>query len=223
MAAKRVSKERDLKYKSICTRIDQAMLSRKIKTRNLFRMIKDIIRAILRTKNSIKNSQLVSSDIEDSFLEIYHKCKNYTMTSIERMYALYKATEYIVQNQIPGDIVECGVWKGGSMMLIAHTLIKFGDYNRGLYLFDTFEGMPSPSEKDIAYDDVPASVLLSQQDKNDESSIWSYAPLEEVKKNMLTLGYDNENIHFIRGKVEDTLADNAPESISLLRLDTELV
>jgi O-methyltransferase len=184
-------------------------------------MIKKIIRAILRIKEPIKDSQLVISDIEDSFLEIYEKCKNYTMTSIERMYALYKATEYIVRNEIPGDIVECGVWKGGSMMLIAYILKKFGDYNRDLYLFDTFEGMPSPGEKDISYDDIPASILLSQQERNDESSIWSYAPLEEVEKNMLKVGYNNENIHFIKGKVEDTLADNAPECISLLRLDTD--
>lgn len=52
-------------------------------------------------------------DNDENFIEIYRKYKNYTITPKERMYALYKAVQYIVDSKIPGDFVECGVWKGG--------------------------------------------------------------------------------------------------------------
>ena len=57
------------------------------------------------------------ADVEPEFLELYIRCREYTMTSWERLYALHKAVQYIVANAIPGDLVECGVWRGGSMRL----------------------------------------------------------------------------------------------------------
>ncbi len=83
------------------------------------------------------------------FMDIYTFCKPYTMTSVERMYALYKGVEYIVKNDIPGDFVECGVWKGGSSMLIAMTLLKFGVNDRVIWMYDTFEGMSEPGKEDM--------------------------------------------------------------------------
>jgi len=95
--------------------------------------------------------------LEKEFLEIYEKCKDFTMTSIERMFSLYKAVEYVVKNKIPGDIVECGVWKGGSMMLCALTLLKMNDTLRKIYLYDTYQGMTEPKEKDLrSYDNFKA-------------------------------------------------------------------
>ncbi len=68
--------------------------------------------------------KIFPKDIEKEFREIYAKCKDYTMTSMERMYALYCAVEYAVNSNIQGDFVECGIWKGGSSMLMALTLLK---------------------------------------------------------------------------------------------------
>jgi O-methyltransferase len=65
----------------------------------------------------------------------------YTMTSPERIATLCQAVEHLVQSEIEGDIVECGVWRGGSMMGAAMTLRRH-EHLRRLYLFDTFEGMP---------------------------------------------------------------------------------
>ena len=95
------------------------------------------------------------------------------------------------------------------------------DDNRHLYLFDTFEGMTKPTDKDIDYTGAAASILLKNSVKSDESSFWCYAPLESVEKNLQKTGYDNEKIHFIKGKVEETIPDKAPKTISLLRLDTD--
>jgi O-methyltransferase len=67
---------------------------------------------------------------------------------------------YVVRQQVPGDIVECGVWQGGSMMAIARTLIELGETDRHLHLYDTFEGMSEPTEHDRRQDGRSAAELL---------------------------------------------------------------
>ena len=71
------------------------------------------------------------------------------MTSEDRIYSLYLSINYIIKNKILGDFVECGVWKGGSMMLAAK-LLKHHKSDRLIYLYDTFEGMPEPGQYDFA-------------------------------------------------------------------------
>src|SRR6195256_299331 len=92
-----------------------------------------------------------SADMESDaqFVSIYARTKPFTMTTMSRMYALYKATEYVTKGHITGDIVECGVWRGGSSMLVALALQVYGVRDRNLYLYDTFDGMPQPTEHDI--------------------------------------------------------------------------
>ncbi|TAN19158.1 MAG: macrocin O-methyltransferase, partial [Chitinophagaceae bacterium] len=51
------------------------------------------------------------ADMEPKFIEYFEKCKNYTRTSIERMYSVYKSVEYVVKNNLEGDMVECGTWR----------------------------------------------------------------------------------------------------------------
>lgn len=81
----------------------------------------------------IKKNTQAYPDLEQSFKQIYEVCKAETMTSIERMYALYKACEYVHQNQLNGDYVECGVWRGGSSMLAALTLKNLQDEKRNFF------------------------------------------------------------------------------------------
>lgn len=160
-------------------------------------------------------------DLDDSIVDIIQKVQPFTQTSIERLAALCEAVKYVTENQISGDIVECGVWKGGSMMAVAHTLLLLKDDSRHLHLFDTFEGMTKPSEEDISLSGEIASELLKANQKEDQASIWCYAPLDFVEASVNSVGYDPRKTHFIKGKVEDTIPDQAPETISLLRLDTD--
>lgn len=156
------------------------------------------------------------------FEDIYLFCKPYTMTSIERMFALYKATEYIIKNNIEGDFVECGVWRGGSTMVVLKTLQKHNITNRKIWLFDTFEGMSTPTEDDKDFNNKSASLQLNKSRKTSENYIWAYATLEDVKKNISLTGYPIQNISFIKGKVEDTLPNNNYfKACSILRLDTD--
>lgn len=172
------------------------------------------------TKKEVQMSPDITLDKD--FMEIYSKCRPYTMTSIERMYSLYKAIEYTVDNNIQGDFVECGVWRGGSSMLIALSLLKKGITNREIYLYDTFEGMSEPTEADFAsFANKSAQQLLDESDKAKEDSVWCYSPIDSVKANLMSTGYPEKNLRFVKGKVEDTLPYIAPSIIALLRLDTD--
>jgi O-methyltransferase len=166
---------------------------------------------------SIDRSQ---SDIEPEFLELYLICKPKTMTSVERMYALCKAVEYIARQDIVGDIVECGVWRGGSAMLAALTLQRRGDRRRHLYLYDTYKGMSEPADIDVNVLGSSARErwVVAQRD---DYNAWAYAPLEEVEKNIRSTGFPMDRVHLIAGKVEDTIPTTMPKQIALLRLDTD--
>lgn len=148
--------------------------------------------------------------------------KEMTMTSPERLVSLSRAVEYISKNNIIGDIVECGVWRGGSMMLAAKKLISLNETNRHLFLFDTFEGMSAPDSRDVsAIDNISAKILLDETDKMQGDNVWCYSSLDEVKSNLRTTQYPEENIHYFKGRVEDTLPEKIIGSIALLRLDTD--
>ena len=161
-------------------------------------------------------------DMDERFKEIYDECKAYTTTSIERMYALYKAVEYIIHKQIPGDFAECGVWRGGSTMIMAHTLLKAQqNATRNIYLYDTFAGMTKPTEKDVCISDASPALNTWKKMQKKNYNTWAYSPLDEVKTNMFMTGYPEDNIILVKGKVEDTIPGTVPERIALLRLDTD--
>jgi O-methyltransferase len=163
----------------------------------------------------------INSEHEPEFRELYEKCKPFTMTTVETMFALYKSVEYIIKNDIPGDFAECGVWKGGSAMMMALMLQKAKRTGNKIYLYDTFEGMPEPGAFDKDFQDQHASVEWNQTTREQGKSSWCYAPVEEVKQNLAQTGYPAENLVFIKGKVEDTIPANLPRALALLRLDTD--
>jgi hypothetical protein len=142
-----------------------------------------------------------------------------TMTSHEKLYALILATRYVVASHIPGAMVECGVWRGGSMQAVARTLLERGATDRELHLYDTFEGMPEPTEKDQRYDGRAASDLLESSDKT--AQVWAVASLEDVQAGMAETGYPLERVHYHPGRVEETIPGDAPGEIAILRLDTD--
>ena len=98
----------------------------------------------------LNRSDLVKDkDFQGIYSKVGTRKSKYTLTSMERCYSLYKAIQYIIKGDIQGDIVECGVWRGGSAMLAALTLIQNNQTHRKIYLYDTYEGMPKPTDKDV--------------------------------------------------------------------------
>ena len=154
------------------------------------------------------------------FKALLNEVSEYTMTSNLRIFALYQSIKYIINNKIEGDIVECGVWKGGSMMLVAKMLKKV-NLIKTLYLYDTFEGMTNPGEFDYASNlkknkNNHASMLIKR-----DSNLLCLSSLDEVMNNLFSTNYEKSRINFIKGDVKDTLQRDTPSNISLLRLDTD--
>jgi O-methyltransferase len=152
-------------------------------------------------------------------LEIINGVGKYTMTSPGNILALINSIKYVIQNNIQGEIVECGVWNGGSMMAAAQTLLALNNIKRKLYLYDTFDDFSTPEEMDISYDGIHGSEVLKKLSSN--GNIWRAPDENTVKNNLRQTGYPEELILFIKGKVENTIPETIPEKIALLRLDTD--
>lgn len=156
-------------------------------------------------------------DLEKEFFDLQKKIAPYTMTALESQIAMYRAVQYICSNDVEGDLVECGVWKGGASMLMSAVLKKEGS-DKTIWMYDTYEGLPEPTKDDVRFDGIPAMFKWNSQ-KREGGSDWAYASLEEVKSNMKAIGYGH--MRYVKGKVEDTIPEEIPEKISLLRLDTD--
>jgi len=131
----------------------------------------------------------------------------YSKTSRERLTAMARACQHIDVEEIDGDIVECGVWKGGNLIL-ARVLCPA----RTCWLFDTFTGMAGRSKYDVNRSGISVGTGKSA------------VSIEEVTENFRATGtYDADKLVFVKGQVEDTLLydENLPPRIALLRLDTD--
>jgi O-methyltransferase len=172
---------------------------------------------------SLKDANVSFTDIDNSeFWEFYEIVKPYTMVSIPNLYSLYNSVIYVVKNGIEGDFVECGVWRGGCSMMVALVFKKYGVMDRKIYMYDTFEGMPPPTEKDLDFRNSKAEIQLKVPPSKDKNSIWCIADIEDVSSNIRLTNYPTENFVLIKGKVEDTLRVNLPQkNLAILRLDTD--
>jgi O-methyltransferase len=159
------------------------------------------------------------ADLTAEEKEIFLAVSPFTLTGAERVACLIRATKYIVENRIEGDFVECGVWRGGSMMVVAHMLKRLGDTSRKLYLYDTFAGMSQPTEEDVRFDGITARELIGTVYK--DVGDWCYAAKQDVTKNLRSTGYPEGNVLLVEGRVEETIPQTLPEKICLLRLDTD--
>jgi O-methyltransferase len=155
---------------------------------------------------------------DPAFFALYERVKPYTMTSIERLYAMHKAVEHVVRADVHGAIVECGVWRGGSMMMAALTLMALGQTDRQLFLFDTFAGHPRPNpERDLR----EHYEFWLRRKRTDSSSSWGEVTLEEVRGNLCSTGYPADKVTLVKGVVQETIPVAAPDTVALLRLDTD--
>jgi O-methyltransferase len=155
------------------------------------------------------------------FAEFLERVRPYSMTSTANLYGAFEATRHIVRDGMPGAMVECGVWKGGSSMMLALTLLYYGDNDRDIYLYDTFAGMTEPSEADKRHDGAAAQELWAGQQNGAGGSDWWAVTVDEVREHMLSTGYPANRVHLVQGPVEATIPATAPDSIALLRLDTD--
>lgn len=170
--------------------------------------------------SSASNRLPVEATPEDA--ELINSLSGFTMTSSERLWSLINAVRHVVDNQISGDFVECGVWRGGSVMAMASELTTLGVNDRRIWLYDTFAGMTDPTSFDIeAGSGVTAENMLSATEVADGDNVWCVADQQDVSANVRSTGYPFDNFTFVEGDVAQTLKYSFPETISLLRLDTD--
>jgi len=162
-------------------------------------------------------------DVTPAEARIIERVRPYTMTGPLRVEALLKAVRYCVARDIPGAMVECGVWRGGSVLAIVLELMELGVHDRDIYLYDTFEGMTEPGEQDTsAYEEAALSTW-----RRDGGRAWDGLFNAEifnessVRELLRETGYPEERLHFVRGPVEETIPATVPGDIALLRLDTD--
>ena len=191
---------------------------------NFFRTSAKKIRNLLRIIKSplIKNEDFWKKnipEIDEENKSLIESIGEHSLTPLIRRWTLIKSLHYINKKKLIGDIVECGIWRGGNLFLAKKIQDKYPkELKRKLYGFDTFEGMPKPS----FYDGVKINeVYKNFKNKNEP---WTKASLEDVKNSTNLFFSDVDDFYFIKGMVEDTLKDkkNLPNKISLLRLDTDL-
>jgi len=172
----------------------------------------NIFKRLIKRKTFKKEKALTQEEYE-----IIKLGMQYSMASWERLYANINSIKYLVNSQIEGAIVECGVWRGGSMLTMLETLKQYSVINRDIYLYDTFTGMSTPSKEDGIFAHEKFKELQTGEDKSN----WCCADLNDVKSTINLSEYPNEKLHYVKGKIEDTVPGTIPDEISLLRLDMD--
>lgn len=111
--------------------------------------------------NKNKNSIIEASKTEQKLIQ---KCLKYSMTNTERMWSLIQSFHHVRQESLLGDFVECGVWRGGNIILLKKLIQKF-NLKKKIYGYDTFQGMVEPSSYDINYNNKSAKKIFDQHKK----------------------------------------------------------
>jgi O-methyltransferase len=147
--------------------------------------------------------------------------ENYYMTQLneERLLCNINSIQHIVQNDVDGDIVEIGVWRGGSVLSMLLTLESLGVFDRTIHLYDTFDGMTKPTEFDV-FNGVHANEFTKIHYNSDDISEMCKILVDEVKNNIKTNStYPSNLINYHKGDIlKNTFF---PTKISVLRLDTD--
>lgn len=136
----------------------------------------------------------------------------HTMIGLKRLDNLHFCMKEILNNQIPGDCIETGVWRGGATIFMRAILKAYGDDTRKVWVADSFEGLPPPD----------ATKYPADKDLNLHLCKELAVPLEEVKDNFKKYGLLDDKVVFLKGFFRDTLPTAPIEQLALLRLDGDL-
>jgi O-methyltransferase len=136
-----------------------------------------------------------------------------TMIGMQRLTSLQRCVEAVLAEDIPGDLVECGVWRGGASILMRAVLETYGDKTRCVWLADSFAGVPPPDS--AKYEADKGSVL------HHFSPILAVSE-SEVRANFQRYGLLDDQVRFLPGWFKDTLHDAPIDRIAVLRLDGDL-
>jgi O-methyltransferase len=136
-----------------------------------------------------------------------------TMIGMKRLTSLQHCVQTALADDVPGDLVECGVWRGGSAILMRAVLAAYGDNTRCVWLADSFEGVPRPDA---------ANYKADKGDRLHLAAPILAVPEKQVRANFERYGLLDDQVRFLPGWFKDTLHDAPIDRIAVLRLDGDL-
>ncbi len=136
----------------------------------------------------------------------------HTMVGLKRLDNLQYCVETVLQEGVAGDLIETGVWRGGSCIFMRAILAAHGITNRKVYVADSFEGLPKPDEEKYA------------ADKGDKHYVHPFLAVSQadVQSNFQKYGLLDEQVVFLKGWFKDSLPKAPIEKLSILRLDGDM-
>jgi O-methyltransferase len=136
----------------------------------------------------------------------------HTMIGLKRLHSLRQQVEATLQQNIPGDYIETGVWRGGACIMMRAVLAAYGETSRIVYVADSFAGVPPPDR--VRY---PAD-----RGRNFYKYRQLAVSLEEVQANFALYGLLDQQVRFVKGWFSETLPGLAAQRFALIRLDGDL-
>jgi len=150
---------------------------------------------------------------QDKWFGRYHPRKAHAMTGMARLHNVVKLSQRIFDAGVPGDFMECGVWRGGASILMKACLVAADCRNRNLWVADSFEGLPEPNLEKWPKDRF--KIKIWEDPKLSVS-------LSEVQENFKKYGLLDSSVKFLEGWFEDTIPSAPVEQLALLRLDGDM-
>lgn len=136
----------------------------------------------------------------------------HTMIGLKRLNNIQDCVEDVLVNNVPGDLIEAGVWRGGASIFMRAILKAHDVKNRRVWLADSFAGLPKPNTKKYPQDFGLYFNLFPQL----------AVSLEKVKINFSRYGLLDEQVSFLKGWFCDTLPNAPMEQLAVIRADGDL-
>jgi hypothetical protein len=136
----------------------------------------------------------------------------HTMVGRKRLDNLQQSVETVLFENVPGDLIETGVWRGGCTVLMRAILKAYGDTTRTVWVADSFEGLPAPDP-----DRFPA-------DRDDTHHAVDFLRVgeNEVRETFRRYGLLDGQVRFLKGWFKDTLPSAPIERLAVLRVDGDM-
>ena len=136
----------------------------------------------------------------------------HTMVGLKRLDNLQMCIENVITDAVPGDLIETGVWKGGSTIFMRGALKAYGDSSRRIWVADSFQGLPPPNPKKYPADDGDIHHTIETLSVTEEM----------VRQNFAAYGLLDDKIMFLKGWFRDTLPTAPIEHLAVIRLDGDM-
>jgi hypothetical protein len=141
--------------------------------------------------------------------------KAHTMIGHKRLNSLQNHMEAVLRDNIPGDFVECGVWRGGASIFMRAILKEYGVTDRSVWVVDSFQGLHIPDYDKFPDEQRNPRVPLWEQE-------WLRISMDEVKRNFQRYELLDDQVKFVSGWVEDTLPTCPIDKLAVLRIDVDM-